>query len=144
MPDMKKAGRGSIINITSGASRMPGEGPYPERVPKTLAGYGGSKAALEHLTCTAAYEAVDAPIAINALSPSMAISTPGAAYYDRDWSQYDSESNFAEAAVRLALVDPAHVNGRILGHSDVLDGSFRSYEFQDLAAFHKSNAPVQG
>jgi len=33
---MKEAGHGHIINITSGASRMPGEGPYPEHAPTTL------------------------------------------------------------------------------------------------------------
>ena len=45
VPDMAAAGYGSIINITSGASRMPGEGPYPDRTEGILAGYGGSKAA---------------------------------------------------------------------------------------------------
>jgi len=123
---------------------MPGEGPYPERTPKTLGGYGGSKAALEHLTLTAAYEAVDIPVAINALAPSTAIPTPGSSYYSREWAEYDSDSNFAEAAVRLAVVDPQQVNGRILGHADVLDGSFRPYVFALLDSFHKSNAPVSG
>lgn len=47
-------GHGSIVNITSGASRMPGDGPYPDRTGGILPGYGGSKAALEHLTQSAA------------------------------------------------------------------------------------------
>jgi len=29
--------------------------------------------------------------------------------------------------VRLCLVDPNKVTGKIMGHSDVLDGSFRPY-----------------
>jgi len=144
MPDMRQAGGGHIVNITSGASRMPGEGPYPPRAPKILGGYGGSKAALEHLTLTAAYEAVDPPIAVNALAPSTAIPTPGSNYYSREWGEYDSDANFAEAVVRLAQVDPQQVNGRILGHRDVLDGSFRSYVFGLLDSFHNSNAPVGG
>ena len=134
IPDMIDAGVGSVINVTSGASRMPGEGPYLDKNQGSLAGYGGSKAALEHLTLTAAYEAADLPIAINALSPSVAIRTPGVAYYDRDWTEFDSDSNFAEAAVRLAVADHTRVTGRILGHSDVLDGSYRPYVFRDVAA----------
>jgi len=43
-PDMIDAGGGSIINITSVASRLPGDGPYPDRSGGTLPGYGGSKA----------------------------------------------------------------------------------------------------
>lgn len=132
LPDMMQAGRGAIINVTSGASRMPGEGPYRDRRFGSLAGYGGSKAALEHLTQTAAYEVSDAAVAINALSPSRAIKTPGVDYYGQSWPEFDSETDFAEAAVRLALVDPNVVNGRILGHADVLDGSFRPYALWDF------------
>ena len=58
-PDMIEAGGGSIINITSVASRLPGDGPYPERSGGVLPGYGGSKAALEHLTQCAAFDLAD-------------------------------------------------------------------------------------
>lgn len=129
VPDMEDAGIGSVINVTSGASRMPGEGPYPHRRFGSLAGYGGSKAALEHLTLSAAYEMADRNITINALSPSRAFATPGVAYYSREFRDMAPVSEFAEAAIRLALVDPSQVTGRVLGHADVLDGSFRSYEF---------------
>jgi 7-alpha-hydroxysteroid dehydrogenase len=125
--DMTAAGRGAIVNITSGASRMPGEGPYPDRNEGVLAGYGGSKAALEHLTLTAAYELADRNIAVNALSPSKAILTPGVQYYSRVFVDLAPPEDFAEAVVRLALVDPAEVTGRVVGHADVLDGSFRTY-----------------
>ena len=92
-----------------------------------LPGYGGSKAALEHLTQCAAFELQDRNIAVNALSPSLAIMTPGLAYYSRDFDDYGSAEDFAEAAVRLALVDPEVVTGRTIGHLDVLDGSYRPY-----------------
>jgi NAD(P)-dependent dehydrogenase (short-subunit alcohol dehydrogenase family) len=92
-----------------------------------LPGYGGGKAALEHLTQCAAYELADRNIAVNALSPSRAILTPGVAYYSREFDDYAPEAAFGEAAVRLALVDPTVVTGRVLGHEDVLDGSFRPY-----------------
>jgi NAD(P)-dependent dehydrogenase (short-subunit alcohol dehydrogenase family) len=126
-PDMAEAGGGAVINITSEASRRPGEGPWPGRTASALAGYGGSKAALEHLTCCAAFDLIPSRISVNALSPSKPIVTPGLAYYRSAWEETDTEESFAEAAVRLAVLDPAAVTGRILGHADVLDGSFRPY-----------------
>jgi 7-alpha-hydroxysteroid dehydrogenase len=131
-PDMTAAGKGAIINITSGASRLPGDGPYPDRSFGVLAGYGGSKAALEHLTWCLAYEMADSGVAVNALSPSGAILTPGVQYYSKAFDDISPEEDFAEAAVRLALADPERLSGRILGHADVLDGSFRPYKPKSL------------
>ena len=127
VPDMTDAGYGSIVNITSGASRMPGAGPYPDRSEGVLAGYGGAKAALEHLTLCAAYELADRNIAVNALAPSKAILTPGVAYYSKVFEDLAPEEEFAEATVRLALADPKVVSGKIVGHLDVLDGSYRPF-----------------
>lgn len=126
-PDMIEAGGGSIINITSVASRLPGDGPYADRSGGVLPGYGGSKAALEHLTQCAAFDLADHNIAVNALSPSKPILTPGLSYYARNFDETASEDEFACAAVELALVDPAKVTGRTIGHLQVLDGSFRPF-----------------
>jgi 7-alpha-hydroxysteroid dehydrogenase len=126
-PDMIEAGGGSIINITSVASRMPGDGPYPDRSGGVLPGYGGSKAALEHLTQCAAFDLADHGIAVNALSPSKPILTPGLAYYARDFVDTASADEFSRAAVELALADPGKVTGRTIGHLQVLDGSFRPF-----------------
>jgi 7-alpha-hydroxysteroid dehydrogenase len=126
-PDMIDAGSGSIINITSVASRMPGDGPYPDRSGGVLPGYGGSKAALEHLTQCAAFDLADHNIAVNALSPSKPILTPGLAYYAREFVETAPADEFAQAAVQLALVDPSVVTGRTIGHRQVLDGSFRPF-----------------
>ncbi|HEY4793688.1 MAG TPA: SDR family NAD(P)-dependent oxidoreductase, partial [Mycobacterium sp.] len=79
-PDMIAAGIGSIINISSVASRLPGDGPYADRSGGVLPGYGGSKAALEHLTWCAAYDLAGHHVAVNALAPSKAIMTPGLSY----------------------------------------------------------------
>lgn len=125
--DMIEAGRGAIVNITSGASRMPGEGPYSDRANGVLPGYGGSKAALEHLTQCAAFDLEPHGIPVNALSPSTAIMTPGVSYYAAQFDRVGSAEAFAEAAVRLALVDAGTLTGRVVGHDDVLDGSFRSF-----------------
>ncbi|KLO33822.1 oxidoreductase [Mycobacterium nebraskense] len=127
-PDMIEAGRGSIINVTSIASRIPGNGPYPDRSGGVLPGYGGSKAALEHLTQCAAYDLADHHIAVNALSPSKPILTPGLAYYAREFDETAAADEFARAAVELTLVDPEEVTGRTIGHLQVLDGSFRPFE----------------
>ena len=126
-PDMIDVGGGSIINITSVASRMPGDGPYPDRSGGVLPGYGGSKAALEHLTQCAAFDLADHNIAVNALSPSKPILTPGLAYYAREFVDTAPADEFARAAVQLALVDPSVVTGRTIGHREVLDGSFRPF-----------------
>jgi len=126
-PDMIDAGGGSIINITSVASRMPGDGPYPDRSGGVLPGYGGSKAALEHLTQCAAFDLADHNIAVNALSPSKPILTPGLAYYAAEFVDTAPADEFAQAAVELALVDPGVVTGRTIGHLQVLDGSFRPF-----------------
>jgi NAD(P)-dependent dehydrogenase (short-subunit alcohol dehydrogenase family) len=124
-PDMIAAGGGSIVNITSIASRLPGDGPYPDRSGGVLPGYGGSKAALEHLTQCAAFDLADHHIAVNALSPSKPILTPGLAYYARELDEVASAEEFARAAVELVLVDPNQVTGRTIGHLQVLDGGFR-------------------
>ncbi|OBJ05537.1 oxidoreductase [Mycobacterium alsense] len=126
-PDMIEAGGGSIVNITSVASRIPGDGPYADRSGGVLPGYGGSKAALEHLTQCAAYDLADHDIAVNALSPSKPILTPGLSYYAREFDDTASADEFARAAVELTLVDPAAVTGRTIGHHQVLDGSFRPF-----------------
>jgi 7-alpha-hydroxysteroid dehydrogenase len=129
VPDMVEAGGGAIVNISSGASRAPGEAPWVGRSGGLLPGYGGAKAALEHLTLCAAYELADRNIAVNSLSPSKAIPTPGLAYYSPVFDDVGSDTDFAEAVVRLSADVPEGVTGRILGHLDVLDGSFRPFQF---------------
>ena len=126
-PDMIAAGSGSIINITSVASRLPGDGPYPDRSGGVLPGYGGCKAALEHLTQCAAFDLADYNIAVNALSPSKPILTPGLAYYASEFVDTATADEFAQAAVELTMVDAGMVSGRTIGHSQVLDGSFRPF-----------------
>lgn len=121
-PDMMDAGVGSIVNVTSAASRIP-----------ALPGYGGSKAALEHLTMCAAQDLRRHNIAVNALAPSRPIATPGLSYYRSELPSTSPEDEFARAAVELALVDPTAVSGRTVGHLQVLDGSFEPFTDIDQA-----------
>ena len=127
-PDMIAAKNGSIINVTSVASRLPGDGPYRDRSGGVLPGYGGSKAALEHLTWCAAFDLQGHNIAVNALSPSKPIMTPGLSYYAPGFDDVAQPEEFARAAAELALVDPQAVTGRTIGHLQVLDGSFASFQ----------------
>lgn len=127
-PDMIAAGVGSIVNISSVASRLPGDGPYPDRGAGVLPGYGGSKAALEHLTSCAAYDLAPHNIAVNALSPSKAIMTPGLSYYAREFEEVSTAQEFARAAAELSRLSSTVVTGRTIGHLQVLDGSLRAFE----------------
>lgn len=115
-PDMIEAGHGCVINVTSVASRV-----------ATLPGYGGSKAALEHLTMCAAADLRDHNIAVTALAPSRPIATPGLSYYRSEFATTSPDDEFARAAVELALAGPDTVSGRTIGHLEVLDGSFAPF-----------------
>ncbi len=75
----------------------------------------------------AAFDLCDRNIAVNALSPSKPIMTPGLSYYARDFDDVASADEFAQAAVQLALVEAGAVTGRTIGHRQVLDGSFEPF-----------------
>jgi len=120
LPDMIEHGRGSIVNISSLAGFVPGEGPYEHPgAPGPLA-YGGNKAAIHHLTQAVAIEVQPLGVAVNALSPSEPVITPGnlvAAAGETNWA---SPEEFAEATIRVALADPNERTGQLLWSDDVL------------------------
>ena len=120
LPDMIEAGRGGIVNISSLAGFMPGEGPYQRPGTPGPIAYGGNKAALHHLTQSVAIEMQAYGIAVNALSPSEPVFTPGnlvAAAGETDWA---SPEEFAEATLRVAIADPHVTTGQLLWSDDVL------------------------
>jgi NAD(P)-dependent dehydrogenase (short-subunit alcohol dehydrogenase family) len=120
LPAMVEMGRGSIVNISSVAGFMPGEGAYEHPGSPGPIAYGGNKAAIHHLSQAVAIEMQAHGIAVNVLSPSEPVITPGnlvAAAGETDWASPD---DFAEATLRVALADPQKVNGRLLWSDDVL------------------------
>jgi 7-alpha-hydroxysteroid dehydrogenase len=120
LPDMLSLGRGSIVNISSVAGLMPGEGPYAGAGAPGPIAYGGNKAALHHLTQCVAVEMQPHGIAVNVLSPSEPVITPGNLYAASGETNWASPEAFAEATVRVALADASAVTGRLLWDHDVL------------------------
>ena len=120
VPEMVERGRGWIVNISSDASRRPPEGPYSANPDRGATAYGGSKAALEHLTRSVASEFASKGIAVNAILPSMAVPTPSALEVFPVLHESISYEDFVEATLRLATADPAATNGMILYSEDIL------------------------
>jgi NAD(P)-dependent dehydrogenase (short-subunit alcohol dehydrogenase family) len=120
LPDMIAAKRGSIVNISSLAAFIPGEGPYERSGPAPSLAYGGNKAALQHLTQSVAFEMAQHGIAVNALSPSQPVLTPGNAVAMPEQTDWASPEDFAEATIRVALASPREMAGRLLWSDDIL------------------------
>jgi 7-alpha-hydroxysteroid dehydrogenase len=120
LPDMLELGRGSIVNISSIAGLIPGEGPYEHPGNPGPIAYGGNKAALHHLTQCVAIEMQPHGIAVNILSPSEPVITPGNLYALSGETNWASPEEFAEATLRVALADASSVTGQLLWDHDVL------------------------
>ena len=115
VPGMRERGRGWILNLTSFSGELPPGPPFPTNRPsKAGFQYGASKAALNRLTVTAASECEGQGIAVNALTPQAAISTPSlveAGWINED--MFEPLDTMAEAALALCTADPAVLTGRI-------------------------------
>jgi 7-alpha-hydroxysteroid dehydrogenase len=120
LPGMIAAGRGAILNITSDASRRPGEGPWPSAGPPTPFAYGGAKAALEHLTQAVAFEMQPHGVSVNALMPSLPVATPGLVATSPGLDGQLPMTDFCEAALRLLAAPAARVTGQVAYSEDVL------------------------
>jgi len=120
LPDMIEAGRGSIVNISSLAGFIPGEGPYERAGAPGPIAYGGNKAAIHHLTQSVAIEMQPLGVAVNVLSPSEPVITPGNLVAAAGETNFASPEDFAEATIRVALADPNTTTGQLLWSEDVL------------------------
>jgi NAD(P)-dependent dehydrogenase (short-subunit alcohol dehydrogenase family) len=120
LPGMITARCGAILNITSDASRRPGEGPWPGAGGLTPFAYGGAKAALEHLTQAVAFEMQPHGVSVNALMPSLPVATPGLVVTSPGTAGQLPMAAFCEAALRLLAASAAQVTGRVAYSEDVL------------------------
>lgn len=125
LPDMIAAGRGAIVNISSGSAIGPGRGPYADQTVRGGVMYGASKAALERFTQGLAQEvAHHGGIAVSCLSPSQVVPTAGTVYHKLvrglDDPAGEPPSMMANAALLLASEPAERVNGRVTYSQQIL------------------------
>ncbi|HEX9032334.1 MAG TPA: SDR family NAD(P)-dependent oxidoreductase [Streptosporangiaceae bacterium] len=122
LPGMRERGAGWILNISSGAARHPAIPPTPWA---TRGGtvYGMCKAALERFSTGLAAELYADNIAVNALSPSKVVPTPGTIFHKLTTSDdvnAEPPAVMAEAALMLCHADPRTMTGRIAYSQELL------------------------
>ena len=124
LPQMKEHQRGWILNISSGAARHPQGPPYGLGM-RGGAVYGMCKAALERFTTGLASEVWNDNIAVNALSPSGLVVTPGVKHHKLDQfvpeDRQEPVSYMAEAAFALCTGDPKVLTGKVTYAKPILD-----------------------
>src|SRR5579862_7035305 len=122
IPAMREKGRGWILNISSAAARHPA---MPPTGWATRGGtvYGMCKAALERFSTGLAAELYADDIAVNALSPTKVVPTPGTLFHhltSEDDPNNEPPSVMAEAALLLCHRDPRTLTGRIAYSQELL------------------------
>jgi len=123
LPGMREHGGGWILNISSGAARHPTIPPGP------FAGRGGTvygmcKAAIERFSTGLAAELYADNIAVNALSPTKVVPTPGTVFHHLTTEQdpnSEPPSVMAAAALMLCSADPKTRTGRVAYSIDLLN-----------------------
>jgi citronellol/citronellal dehydrogenase len=115
LPHMREQRAGWILNISSVAGRHP-EGPQYRATGGSTA-YGMCKAALERFSTGLASEVHADGIAVNALSPSGLVVTPGVRHHRLDEripaDQHEPVELMVEAARLLCTGDPATLTGQV-------------------------------
>jgi NAD(P)-dependent dehydrogenase (short-subunit alcohol dehydrogenase family) len=116
LPSMRERQSGWILNISSGAARHPQGPPFP-RVMGGGAVYGMCKAALERFSTGLAAEVFADGIAVNALSPTGLVATPGVVHHGLDKlvpvENHEPMERMVEAAYALVTGDPAVLTGKV-------------------------------
>ncbi len=122
LPGMRERGAGWILNISSVAAR------HPVIPPTAWAGRGGTvygmcKAAVERFSTGLAAELYPDNIAVNALSPTRVVPTPGTLFHrltTEDDPQAEPPAVMAEAALLLCHREPRTLTGRIAYSQELL------------------------
>ncbi len=122
LPGMRERGGGWILNISSIAARHPiiPPGPFAGRGGTV---YGMCKAAIERFSTGLAAELYPDNIAVNALSPTLVVPTPGTLFHHlttEDDPNNEPPSVMAEAALMLCHRDPRSLTGKIAYSQELL------------------------
>jgi citronellol/citronellal dehydrogenase len=115
LPGMRERGAGWILNISSIAAV------HPTMPPGPFAGRGGTvygmcKAAIERFSTGLAAEVYPDNVAVNALSPTKVVPTPGTIFHHlttEGAANSEPPSVTAEAALMLCHRDPRSLTGRV-------------------------------
>jgi citronellol/citronellal dehydrogenase len=123
LPGMRERKRGWILNISSRAAIHPSGPPYSSRHGSTV--YGMCKAAIERFSSGLASEVYDDQIAVNCLSPSGLVPTPGVVFHGLTRGvpedRLEPPETMAEAAYALCTGDPATLTGRVTYARPILE-----------------------
>jgi NAD(P)-dependent dehydrogenase (short-subunit alcohol dehydrogenase family) len=124
LPGMRERKSGWILNISSGAARHPQGPPYPQGMRGGTV-YGMCKAALERFTTGLAAEAWSDGIAVNVLSPSGLVATPGVIHHGLNRGVPDDRLEppevMAAAAYALCSGDPKVLTGKVTYAKPILE-----------------------
>jgi NAD(P)-dependent dehydrogenase (short-subunit alcohol dehydrogenase family) len=121
LPGMRERGRGWILNISSIAARHPSLPPRRFATGSTV--YGMCKAAIERFSTGLAAELYEDDIAVNALSPTLVVPTPGTIFHHlttEDDPNAEPPAVMAEAALMLCHADPKTLTGRVTYSQELL------------------------
>jgi NAD(P)-dependent dehydrogenase (short-subunit alcohol dehydrogenase family) len=117
IPSMRERGAGWILNLSSMAGRHPQGPPYTPRRVGAGTVYGMCKAAIERFSTGLASELYADGIAVNVLSPSGVIATPGVLHHGLIPKGFEDRAEpigyMGAAAYALCSGDPAELTGRI-------------------------------
>lgn len=115
LPGMQERKRGWILNISSRAAIHPQGPPFASRGGSTV--YGMCKAAIERFSSGLASEVYTDGIAVNCLSPSGLVPTPGVVFHGLNRGvpedRLEAPEAMAEAAYVLCTGDRAVLTGRV-------------------------------
>jgi NAD(P)-dependent dehydrogenase (short-subunit alcohol dehydrogenase family) len=122
IPGMRTLQSGWILNISSPAAIHPKGPPYAAGGGHTV--YGMCKAALERFSTGLASELYDDGIAVNALSPTGLVVTPGVVHHELDKripkERHEPVAVMAEAALLLCSHVPRELTGRVVFSQELL------------------------
>ena len=123
LPGMRERRKGWILNISSRAAVHPAGPPFSGRGGSTL--YGMCKAAIERFSSGLASEVYADGVAVNALSPSGLVPTPGVVFHRLtdgvSEDRLEAPEVMAEAAFALCTGDPAKLTGKVTYARPILE-----------------------